>query len=103
VGREREVEELSAAAGDLVVSGPPGVGKPACSPELHFVDHHADPGRLADDLRWLQPQILIVDDAGAADQLIKRLVRLRIVERDVANYRIIAVCWPDDEDRVSQC
>jgi hypothetical protein len=69
----------------------------------YFVDHHADPGRLADDLRWLQPQILIVDDAGAADQLIKRLVRLRIVERDVANYRIIAVCWPDDEDRVSQC
>jgi hypothetical protein len=105
VGREREVEELSAAAGDLVVSGPPGVGKTRVLAGIagaYFVDHDADPGRLADDLRWLRPQILVVDDAGAAEQLVKRLVRLRIVEQDIANYRIIAVCLPDEDDRVAQ-
>jgi hypothetical protein len=105
VGREREVEELSAAEGDLVVSGPPGVGKTrvlAGVTEAYFVDHDAEPGRLADDLRWLDPKILVVDDAGAAEQLIRRLVRFRIVEADIANYRIIVVCWPDEVDRVSQ-
>ena len=68
----------------------------------YFVDPDADFGRLADDLRWLRPQLLVVDDAGAAEQLIRRLVRFRIVERDAADYRIITVCWPDEVDRVSQ-
>jgi hypothetical protein len=105
VGREREVVELSSATGDLVVSGPPGVGKTRALAGVagaYFVDHDAARGRLADDLRWLKPEIVVVDDAGAAEQLVKRLVRLRIVEADIANYQIVAVCWPDEVDSVSQ-
>jgi hypothetical protein len=102
VGRDREVKEISSAQGDLVVSGPPGVGKTrllAAVPNTYFVDQDAEFGRLADDLRWLQPQIVVVDDAGAAEQLIRRLVRLRVGEPDINTYRIIAVCWPDEVDR----
>ena len=105
VGRSEEVEELSAARSDQVLSGPPGVGKTRVLADIagaYFVDPDADFGRLADDLRWLRPQLLVVDDAGAAEQLIRRLVRFRIVERDAADYRIITVCWPDEVDRVSQ-
>jgi hypothetical protein len=70
LGRDREVEEISSARGDLVVSGPPGVGKTrllAAIQGAYFVDQDAEFGRLSDDLRWLQPQVLVVDDAGAAE------------------------------------
>jgi hypothetical protein len=99
LGRDRELEEIAAAQGDLVVWGPPGVGKTrllASMQGLYFVDQDAEFGRLADDLRWLQPQILVVDDAGGAERLIRQLVRLRVVESDIGTYRIIAACWPDE-------
>jgi hypothetical protein len=102
LGRDREVEEISSAQGDLVVSGPSGVGKTrllAAIPDAYFVDQDAEFGRLADDLRWLQPQVLVVDDAGGVERLIRQLVRLRVVEHDVNTYRIIAACWPDEVDR----
>jgi hypothetical protein len=102
LGRDRELEEIVSAQGDLVVSGPPGVGKTrllAALDGVYFVDQDADFGRLAEDLHWLQPQVLIVDDAGGAEQLIRQLVRLRVVESDLNGYRIIAACWPDEVDR----
>jgi hypothetical protein len=104
VGRNRELEEISAAKGDLVISGRPGVGKTrvlAAVQNVYFVDQDAAIGRLADDLRLLQPEVLVVDDAGGSEQLIRQLVRLRFVEPDVNTYRIIAVCWPDEIERVN--
>jgi hypothetical protein len=104
VGRDHKLEEIAAAECDLVVSGPPGVGKTrllASIDGMYFVDRDAGFGRLADDIRWLQPSILVLDDAGDSDQLMRQLIRFRHVEADIATYRIIAVCWPDQTEDVT--
>lgn len=83
VGRNHKLQEIAAAEDDLVVSGPPGVGKTRLLTFIegvYFVDRDAEFGRLADDIRWLQPDILVVDDAGESEQLIRQLVRFRHVE-----------------------
>jgi hypothetical protein len=103
IGRDGELAKVSAIGTDIVLSGAPGVGKTrllAAIPDVYFVDHHADFGRLADDIRWLEPKLLVVDDAGSAKQLIEQLRRLRAVESDVAKYRIIGACWPDETAEV---
>jgi hypothetical protein len=104
VGREHALQEITAAGGDLVVTGRPGVGKTrllASVDGVYFVDQYAAFGRLADDLRWLQPSILVIDDAGRSEQLIRQLVRFRYVESDIGPYRIVAVCWPDEAEGVT--
>lgn len=80
MGRERDLEGLSRSSTDVIVTGPPGVGKTrllATATQGLFVDRDAAPEQLADDIRSLQPRVLIVDDAGNLEQLIRRLVRLR--------------------------
>lgn len=99
VGRDSEVERIRGTDSDLIVTGPPGVGKSrllAEIPGLLFVDRDAALGRLSDDIRWLQPEMLAVDDAGDSGALLRHLVRLRQVEGDIAQYQIVAVCWPDE-------
>jgi len=96
-------EDLGAVAGpgDLILSGPPGAGKSRLLSELTeaaFVDKDASPESIADDLRWVQPQLVIVDDAAGAETLISRLLWLRRAEPELFSYRLIAVCWPPDTD-----
>ena len=67
-------------------------------PEAAFVDKDASLESIADDLRWVQPQLVIVDDAAGAETLISRLLWLRHAEPDLFTYRLIAVCWPPDAD-----
>lgn len=103
VGRDVEVAQLVAQPGDSILTGLPGVGKSRLLtevPGILFVDRDAAFGQLADDIRWLGPKVLAIDDAGAADQLLRRLVRLRQLEPDLAQYRIVAVCWPDEVEAV---
>jgi hypothetical protein len=80
VGHEEELAELGAAlaAGDdLIVIGPPGVGKSRVVAELHgvvFVDRDAPLSRVAEDLRWHRPGVIVVDDAGGSEVLIRQLI-----------------------------
>lgn len=96
-------EDLAAVEGpgDLILSGPPGAGKSRLLselPEAAFVDKDASPESIADDLRWVQPHLVIVDDAAGAEPLVSRLLWLRRTEPDLFSYRLIAVCWPPDTD-----
>lgn len=104
-GREHEAEQLKimVADGDVIVTGHPGVGKSrlvSALDDVLFVDHDADLGTLAQDIRWLQPKYLAVDDAGQHLDLLRRLTTLRRGESDLMTHSLIAICWPDEVDAV---
>jgi hypothetical protein len=99
IGRDEIISEVESREDDLILTGPPGVGKSrvlTAIQEAVFVDKDAPIGRIADDLRWLRPRHVIVDDAATAAPILRELIRLRQTEPDLVSYRIIAVCWPDD-------
>jgi hypothetical protein len=98
VARDEDLASV-AAAGDLILTGPPGVGKSRLLSDLTntgFVDKDASLENIADDLRWSQPSAVVVDDAAGAGALISRLLWLRRTEPDLFNYRLIVACWPPD-------
>jgi hypothetical protein len=99
-------EDMAAVtgSGDLVLSGPPGTGKSRLLGELPgaaFVDKDASLDSIADDLRWVQPQLIVVDDAAGAEAVVNRLLWLRRAEADLFSFRLIAACWPPDADAIS--
>ncbi|MEU4801310.1 hypothetical protein [Actinosynnema sp. NPDC023587] len=104
IGRESELAKLAEYGDeDVIVTGRPGVGKTrllTAVEDIIFVDHDADSGKLADDLRWLRPSRVAVDDAGQHCDLVRWLVMLRRQEGDVLQYKIIAICWPDETDAI---
>ncbi len=103
VGREADVATLKAQTGDVIVLGNPGVGKTrvvAAIDDVVFVDGDSAPNRLLDDLRLTTPSLVALDDAGQHLELLRRLVQLRRVEGDLLNYRLIAICWPDELGQV---
>lgn len=103
IGREADLEALARTTNDLVLTGPPGVGKTRILAEMEdvvFLDKDASHGQIADDLRWAQPRVVVVDDAKGSEALIRELARLRHVEPDLAQYRVIAVCWPDEVEEL---
>lgn len=97
VARDDDKTAIS-VAGDILISGPPGVGKSRLAAELDqatFVDTDADLEQVAADLRWAQPTVVIIDDAAGHTQLIRRLRTLRATEADVFTFRLVCICWPD--------
>jgi hypothetical protein len=96
-------EDLAAVAGagDMILTGPPGVGKSRLLSELPgtgFVDKNAPLDNVSDDLRWALPSTVVVDDAAGAGPLIGRLLWLRRTEPDLFTYRLIVTCWPPDAE-----
>ena len=96
LGREREKKWLLERRGDCLLVGEPGSGKSfllrALALEgraLFLVDD--DREQIANDLRSLKPEAVIVDDAHVRPTCIGRLVQIRS-EVD-ADFRIIATCW----------
>jgi len=99
IGRDEVIHEIHSRDDDLVLTGSPGVGKTRVLTAIQdsvFVDTDAPIGRVADDLRWLRPGNVIIDDARSAKAALRELIRLRQTESELVNYRIIAVCWPDE-------
>jgi tRNA U34 5-carboxymethylaminomethyl modifying GTPase MnmE/TrmE len=95
-GREQELTRL-ATDKDTLIYGQPGSGKTsllqtfATSTEAQFIlsdNGDAVPARIL----FQRPKIVIVDDAGPRQELIRRLQHAR-VESGI-ELRIIAVCWP---------
>jgi hypothetical protein len=104
VGRESELEALRSTASDVVLVGAPGSGKSRLVAELDgavFVARDAAIGPLADDLRMLQPDVVVVDDAGDRQPVLRQLRELRSQEPDLLSFQLVAVCWPDEADEVS--
>ena len=114
VGRDREMDWLRRASGDVVVTGQPGVGKTALLEKLAREGGGLFPivtrtrsataltprnmGRIADAYREQRPPRIFVDDAHLRDSLIERLARLR--GQIGAEFAIVATTWPSHEVEV---
>ena len=102
IGRDADKEWLAASSGDIVVSGHPASGKTHLLRQfvdqgwLFMVDSHR--GRLANAVRCLNPEVVVVDDAHADLIGLSSLRQLRSALG--ADFRIAAVTWPGDKDEV---
>jgi hypothetical protein len=103
VGREEELQKASDASdGDVVVVGRAGLGKTRFAAELDgalFVNTDAPMDRIADDIRALGPEIVVVDDGGRSPTVLRGLVALR---EDGASFRIVTTVWPEDLEVVTE-
>jgi len=101
IGREEETAWLERADHDCLVAGHPGSGKTyllqqyARGNDGLFVND-TDLGRIANDLRELEPHFLIVDDAHTKKDLV---VGLRQLRTEIgAEFRLVATCWNGARD-----
>lgn len=105
LGRDEELEWLRGAAGDVVLSGQPGVGKTALLGTLAREGHglfvvSRDIGEIADACREFDPDRVFVDDvhldpASTRDSVLSGLLRLR---RELGmTFEIMATTWPGHE------
>jgi len=103
VGRDEVLDQLRASDKDVILIGRPGVGKTrllAAVPDVIFVDPDAAEDRLADDIRWVRPGVVVIDDVGLTPGLARFVQRLRRQEADWLRIRLIAVCWPDEIETI---
>ena len=116
VGRDKEMEWLRDAEGDVVVVGQPGVGKTALLEALakdggglfpiltstrnRMAEASGDLGRIADAYRAERPPRIFVDDAHLRGSFVARLARLR---DDIgAKFAIVATTWPSHAGAVGR-
>jgi hypothetical protein len=105
VGRDEDLAWLKRTSGDLLLVGQPGAGKTRVLSELGrsgdalFVVTE-DLGRILAGVRQQQPTILLVDDAHLCPDLLVELRRQRA--QAGFEFRIIADCWPGDQDAVAR-
>ncbi len=103
LGRELEKRWLLERQGDCLLVGEPGSGKTfllrALALEgraLFLVDE--DREQVANDLRSLEPEAVIVDDAHVRPTSIGTLAQLR--SETLSDFRIIATCWPGEAEGI---
>lgn len=99
VGRDEVLDQVVATDKDVILVGKPGVGKTrllAAVPDVIFVDPDAAEERLVEDIRWVRPAVIVIDDVGQTPELARFIQRLRRQEADWLKIRLIVVCWPDE-------
>jgi hypothetical protein len=105
IGRDDDLQWISERPGDSMIVGQPGVGKTYLFQALVQADaalfvNDEDEGRIATGIRDQQPSILIVDDAHVRNELLSKLQNIRT--QMGGSYRIIASCWPGDQENVAR-
>ena len=101
IGRDSEISRANGISRDLIITGPPGVGKTrfaAAVKDIAFIDATSEKGTIADDMRYEKPSRVVIDDAGLNTELVKAMAAFRKSESDILDYQIITVCWPEDEE-----
>ena len=103
LGRERERDWLLKQKGDCLLVGEPGSGKTFLLRSLALQGHARflvddDRAQIANDLRSLRPEAVIVDDAHVNPEQITTLDQIR--SEVGATFRIIATSWPGAADTV---
>lgn len=105
IGREADIEWLRTTSGDRLLAGAPGSGK------THLLRQLVDEGwglflksdnrtEIADALRELQPEVVIIDDAHAN---LAALETLRDLSREPGHrFDIVATSWTGSRDQVSE-
>ena len=105
VGRENDYTWLKETEGDRLIVGQPGSGKTflfyqfAKEGQGFFVISE-DLAEIANGIRMLQPNALIVDDAQVKQELLINLIHLR--QELGVEFSIIASCWLSDKDRITE-
>jgi hypothetical protein len=98
VARREDLEAIQ-MAGDIIVAGPPGVGKSRLLgelPDVAFVDPALSSDQVASDLRWLAPSTVVVDDASLHLEVVRYLVALRRAEPELFVFKLALSTWPHD-------
>lgn len=96
VGRDEDLAWLGETSGDRLLLGPPAAGKTAvlerfAQDRAAFFVTTGNPGSIADGVRELQPQALIVDDAHTKPEVLDEVIRLRSATG--VQFDIIATSW----------
>ena len=102
VGRVKELRAMSMAAGDVLVTGVPGVGKTHLVAQIDnvvFVEKTSQLDALTDHLLETDPVVVALDDAGARLDVLAELLVVRRAHG--LRFRVVAVCWPHETEQVN--
>jgi hypothetical protein len=103
--RNKEVEFVSKANADMLLVGQPGIGKTYLLTELARITDAkflltSDPEAAITAVTAACPEIVIIDDAWARLEVVKRLCHARMMHK--LRFRIVAVCWPFEKEDLQQ-
>jgi hypothetical protein len=102
VGRDDLIAQASEAAVDVILFGVPGAGKSHVASKLDgalFLERRPTPERLLDDLISTQPELVVVDDAGARLEELDLLLQVRKAEG--FKFRVAGTCWPHERHDIA--
>ncbi len=105
VAREKELDWLKNNTGDRILVGEPGVGKTfllrkLAQEDLGLFVIGSNLTDIANDLREMEPKILMIEDAHFKEKFLGEIQQLRIELG--ADFSILVSCWPEYEKEIAQ-